>query len=206
MKTEFKDLKHQVDYINKVVSRNTTLKKVCQYCGKPAFIKYNKNDPYKIQLVCKDCRIGKHSDRDGMLRDIPIIDIKKHLNKEKIKRENFKVVNEENDKKIKFLLNTKLPKVDAIKAAKLTLHQYELLVDTYEYGKDMYIRGKLNSNFRKNRANNLKKSTINRNFKKYSNNLYKIKSERNLSNEDLSKLAGGRITSQHMCIISTDKC
>ena len=207
MKTDFRDSSQMMSYIYRIFDRNTDLKKECQICGKPAKLKYNKWEPYKIQLVCDECRKTRHTTNlEGMYLDIPVIDLKEHFKEDKIKREEFKTLTEENRNKIEALLKTKLNKIDAIKSVGLTIHQYNILVDKYEYEVDAFIKIRLKEVFNKNRAKVLKKNAIKRSYREYSNNLYRIKKERNLSNKQISELTDGKITGQQLSLISTDKC
>lgn len=210
MKTDFKDFSHLMGYINKFIERNTNLKKECQYCGKPAQIRYNYDNPYHIQLVCLDCKrkngFNQYYNRGKLISDLPIIDIRDYLTKDKQEREDRLSLTENNKQIIQSLLKTKLPKIEAIKEAGLTMYQYDRLVEQYKENIDSDIEDKLLEVFNKNRRNKLKTVKLKSvNYSKYPNNLYKIKIERNLSNKDICKLANNTIQQESISLISTGK-
>ena len=70
MRLVFDDMNKQMMYISRFVSQFTNLEKKCQICGKPTTITHNPVDPYKIQLICSNCR-KEHSYNIKGIIEIP---------------------------------------------------------------------------------------------------------------------------------------
>ena len=83
MKQEFKDFNQQMMYINKFLDRSTNVERKCQFCGAPAEIRHNYEDPYRIQLVCKVCKQERNLKnkelRGKMIEELPVIDLRNHI-------------------------------------------------------------------------------------------------------------------------------
>ena len=85
MKKDFDNMAKQMTYINKFLTRRTNLEKKCQKCGKPGKIQHNRANPYRIRILCLDCKkeLGMSGETvDSFISDFPIIDLTEHINTE----------------------------------------------------------------------------------------------------------------------------
>lgn len=207
MRDKFDSYLKQGYYITRLIKNYTDLQKLCQYCGKPAELKNNRQDPYKIQFVCKSCRKEKNLNlkKDEMYDDIPLINVKEHLTSDIIKSKIIKLTPEIKTK-LEYLLTSNLTKEQAIKYMNMTKLTFNRIINLYSEEVDNNYKDKLNEIFKINRIKIISKSkiksTLNNNT---SNNLSKIKYEKNISNNSIIKLSNNKITSSTISNICTGK-
>lgn len=202
---EFNDFNKQMCYINKFITRNTDIELKCQLCGNKGSIRHNRDNPYLVQIICPKCRIDNNYPTKGILPGIPLIDILQHITKEatldKIIKLDRKTCNQVNK-----LLNSKLPKGEAIKEVGLTITKYEKIIDLYEKEKDPDIKSKLEEVFAQNRKNVLREVKQLSSYKESSiNNIAKLKLEHGISNRDIVRDSIYPITNYTISNISNDK-
>ena len=115
MKQDFNTYQEQMIRINHFISRNTNLKKICQYCGKPAQVRHNKENPYLINLICVDCKIkynlNKKENRDIPAPNIPAIDVRDYITNPRVLNRLILFDNDELKEKIQFILNSNFLKI-----------------------------------------------------------------------------------------------
>lgn len=196
IRTEFKNLGEMREYISKFILRNTTIERKCQYCGKPAQIKYNYKSPYEIQLICQECKHKKdvyRKYRSTMVPDLPTINLLDYITDDKKYKEARFLLSEKNKEIIEKLLTTDLFKKDAIKKYCKTPYVYNKLVTLYKENYDKDIENKLKDNFKKNQVNAIKHWTGKYSLEKCTNNLAKLKLEQNISNRDLDEISNHKL-------------
>jgi len=179
----FDSKERQVSYISKFVRRYTDIDLKCQFCGNEGRIRNNFSDPYKIQIVCLECKKKNLVKKEGMYENIPLIDIKKHLIKDRLK---YIYLNDDVAKKIKNLTKTRLTKCIALKSVGLSnKNTFEKIITEYERLYDKDIRSKLNKVFKENRCNKAKQVSIGTEAKESKNNIAKYKLQKGLTNRDI---------------------
>ncbi len=208
MKETFETFGEQMTVINRFLNNMTDVKLNCQYCGNKGRIKHNKQEPYKIQIICTECAKAKHintiKNKDNMLEDIPLINLKEHvINKSMLNK--MKTLDEEAIKILQDLLNTKEVKKDAIKNTGYTMTVYNRLVDEYteKYDKDYKI--KLEQVFKQNLQNRIKQSVLERHVYTGGNNYSKLKLEKGLTNREILKLIHNQVGLNCLCLIQENK-
>ena len=209
MRMVFDNFIQQMVIINRFFERNTNLDKVCQYCGKPAEIKFSRENPYNIQLICRECKKEKNlnkSDMQGVLAsDIPVINLFNHVKNTRTKC-NIPILFEDEKEIINNILEKRMSKTMAIKEFNITFTQLNKIIDKYELYEDKDIKEKLNRIFNINKKNNIRQGILNHksHYSSY-NNLAKYKKERNLSNPEIAYLSRGEISISHISLICNDK-
>lgn len=196
-------------YITRLVTNNTNLEKICQYCGKPAEIKNNRQDPYLIQLICKSCRkekgLNSKEKKDIMCDDIPLIDVRNYINNDIIKSKIINLTPEIIDK-LNYLLNSDLTKKQALEYMNMSNSVFIKHVNKYTEDYDNLYASKLEKVFVDNRNNLITKNILKYKVdKNITNNLTTIKYERGLSNNDIIKLSDYTITNSTISNICTGK-
>ena len=139
--------------ITRLITNHTNLQKKCQYCGKPAEVKNNKQDPYKIQFICKSCRAEKNlntkENRYIMCDDIPLIDVRDYLTSDRIKSKIIKLTPELIEK-LKYILTSNLTKNQVLKYLNLSQTRFNDVVNLYTETIDKDYKEKLAKIFYKN--------------------------------------------------------
>ena len=204
MRMEFDDFNKQMVYVSKFVRNYTNLEKKCQICGKPADIKHNIHDPYKIQLVCNECKRNNQYDESGMIYGVPLIDLYNYITNTRIK-ESFISKSSNNINKLELILKSKnFTREKAYKLFNGSATNFNKTVDFYEKEINPNIRTELENIFNQERTKSLRasrqKSTLNS-----SNNLSMIKYKKNISNRQLSKLTNNQIKPVAISLICTGK-
>lgn len=206
MKQEFESIVKQNSYVSNFVKRYTNLEKKCQFCGKDALIKNNYHgDPYKIQLICRECRNKYHLNNDLMSNKIPLIDIRDYINNNQTLN-NMITLNEENKSKIDSLFNLNITKTKAAKHLGLSKVQFDKLINQYEELYDPNIKDKLNEHFLKVRSVLSLEWRLTKVSKDTGlNNLKSIKLKKKLSNREISNRSNGLLTISSISNIQTGK-
>lgn len=208
IRTDFRNYGEIREYIGKFITRNTTLEKKCQYCGKPAEIKYNFKNPYEIQLICRDCKHKRDiykKYRSVMVPDLSTINILDYVTEKKKYKDSKNLLSEENKLIVEKLLTTDLLKKEAIKEYCKTPYTYSKLVTMYKENYDKDVEVKLKANFKKNQTNAIKRWTNKNSLGKCKNNLAKLKLEHNLSNRDIEEISNHKLLYSSISAISTGK-
>ena len=185
MKDSFDSYETQGRYILRILERNTDIKKVCQFCGKPAKLKNNKNNPYEIQLVCDNCRKNNSINVETGMYNIPTINIKEHLNTPFMLNKTITLTKEYIDK-FNNILEGNYTKQEAIKYLNVTLSVYNKLVKEYKDKYDNNIEVKLKESYSKARSYVAMETKV----QDGTNNLAKIKLERKMTNTDIYNKVG----------------
>lgn len=199
-------LQNNGHYISKFVDNYTNLKKICQYCGKPAQIRNNLENPYMIQLICPICKRDKGlcKDKYRMADDIPLINLKENIITDTMKLKAMELT-PEISKKIKSLLTSNYTKEQALEYMNMSYTTFNRMLNEYSKN-DPEIKDKLKVLFNSNRnkivTNAKLKSTVNN---KVSNNLSKIKYEKNITNKDIIRKSNGRISHSAISMIQNGK-
>lgn len=210
MREKFDDYGKQVHYISRLLTNHTDIKRKCQYCGnEPAEIKNNKEEPYKVQLICRECKYKLGSNeakwRDTMMPDIPLIDLIEHLTNENIKA---KIVKIDKDKieKVNIILKSDFTKREAIKYLGLTGTTYIKFLDLYEQEIDKNIKSKMEKHLDKSRKKRIRNTTLKDKIKESNaNNLSKLKYEKNVTTNDIVRLSNNQINSCSISLICNGK-
>lgn len=181
------------------LNNSTDVKKICQYCGKPANLKNNKYSPYNIQLVCIDCRkVHKINPITEMYDDIPLIDLYDHVTSSIIKNRLVKL-DSEYINKIRKILKGGYNKTEAIKYLNVTSTTYKNLIKQYKERIDKNIEIKLKKVYKKTQASKIRNNTLSHRVNNKYNNISKIKMDKNISNNVIYKRTNGKLTN---CTIS----
>lgn len=206
MKSKFKNNQYQLSYITKFISYYTSLERKCQFCGKPAIIKHNEEDPYRIQLVCRECRSKYKIPRDKMYNNIPLIDCRDYINNERTLANNIKLT-PELKKLLDESLEKGLSKKETLDYVNITYTQFNKLIKQYETSYDKDIAKKFQSSFYKSRADIIREAKLKSTLTNDSgNNLSKIKLEKNISNRQIVDLSNKGITAAQLSCIQRGIC
>ena len=157
MRDNFKNYKDQVTYMNKFIHRQTDISLECEYCGKPAFIRYSREDPYKIQLICKDCINNKHlnnKENRGLVPNLPTIDVRDHILPSKVMTKK-NLMSKDNINMMQDILNSCMTRPEIYKHYNITAHKFDIIINQYEKHIDPGIKSKLIKVLMKNRASKL---------------------------------------------------
>lgn len=198
------DKKNMV-YVSKFVTRYTSLDRKCQICSKPGNIVHNKQNKWKIQILCTSCRKILTKNSDGMY-NIKLIDVRDYT------KDNFKKVHryigtltQEHIDLINKALNCTVARSNLYKYLGISEAEFNNIVNLYEQ-EVPDIKAKLNERLEHNRI------TIKRQLKQKKeldnntrNNLTRIKIKLGLSNRSLVKLSNNRITSGQISNICCGK-
>lgn len=196
IKTEFKDFNQQMMYINKFITRFTDLEVKCQYCDKPAQIKYCRQTPYDVQFICKDCRKEKGIDlkagRGEMLPDLEVIHLLEHVTSETMKLR-IPVLFDDEKKIIEDILKNKLNQGDALAKYGITRCSLMKMINKYK-SIDSDIETKLENIFEQGRVARMRKGKLSaRVTNNIDNNLSRLKAEKNITNDDIVERSKGLI-------------
>lgn len=198
MKRDFKDLANQMTYINKFIQRRTSLTKNCQLCGKPGKIQHNRADPYKIRILCNECKIkndftGKTVEQ--IISDVPVLNVldyltspSKILKYRDITEEEKRIIN----KTIKFKDKTKGELCKELNISSSTLPK---LIEKYEQI-EPGITEKLNEAIKTKQRKILLHSALKRKDDKsnYNKVILDFKAKNNYSTKDLVELCNNKIS------------
>lgn len=209
MKRDFKNLAQQMTYINKFIQRKTNLSKNCQICGKPGKIQHNQVDPYKIRILCNECRIKNNllgRTVDQVISDIPIINAldylispSKILKYRDITEEEKRIIN----KTVKFHNKTKTELCRDLGISVATLPK---LLEKYEIIKPG-ITEQLNEAIKTRQREILLQSALKRqsDTSNYNKFLLNYKKQNNYSTEDLVELCDNQISKLTLNLIIEGK-
>jgi transcriptional regulator with XRE-family HTH domain len=180
----FDSREKQVSYISKFVRRYTDVNLKCQFCGKDGRIHNNYiGDPYKIQIVCLDCKKKYRIKSNSMCNNIPTINLKDHIIKGKLK---YVYLSDELVSKINKLTHTKQTRCKALKEIGLyNKNTFEKIISEYEKIYDKNIRSKLDKVFKKNRCKRAREVIIGLEVKESKNNIAKYKLLKGITNRDI---------------------
>lgn len=195
-------------YVNQFIHRNTNLKLNCQYCGKPGKIRYYKNNPEQIHIICTECSKKKNlnykENWGKVLDDIPLINIEDYITNKFVLNKMIKL--DSTTKTIlKNMLKSTKPKIETYKGTGISFTYLNRLIDEYTLKVDKDFKKKLEQHFKNNRTEKIKKVKLNLVTNENSHPLTKLKKERNLSNKDIAKLTNNRITVGCICAIQERK-
>lgn len=210
MKKDFNTYQEQMIRINHFISRNTNLKKICQYCGKPAQVRHNKENPYLINFICVDCKtkynLNKKENRDILAPNIPAIDVRDYITNPRVLNRLILFDNDELKEKIQFILNSNFSKTDAIRYLNTYESKFDRIIDKYAKEVDPKIHNKLKKVFKKNRRNQILNNRLIKYYSKDNpNNIIKLKLEKNISNLDIDRLSNHGINKISLSNITTGK-
>ena len=179
MKEQFNSMATQRVYINAFLIRYTDVEKVCQFCGEPASITHNKENPYQIKLVCPKCK-KTHKDELASLKPINLLEHVKDVS----------VINELNETDNKMIEDILVNNYTANQITKkyhiglYTLKRKLLLLKD----KDEQKYNLIEETLRTNASNAIRQASLNKTVdKQYPNNINKIKLEKNIVNKDIAK-------------------
>ena len=179
MKQKFANMNTQRTYINAFLNRYTNLEKKCQFCGKEATIIHNPHSPYKINLVCTDCK-RTHKDELANLKYINLVDyVTDRSILEDLTDKDYEIFKKilENNYTIKAIL-------DEYHISYYTLKKKLVLLKEADKKQYEYVKEALKMNASTNiRSASLSKSAD----KTYPNNINKYKIEKNIVNKDIAK-------------------
>lgn len=207
MKENFDDFIKQGHYISRFVSKYTDLDRTCQYCGKPAEVKNNINNPYLIQFICKQCKVEKKmiSIYCDMADDIPLINLKEHIINDTVNRKNIDL-DDELISKLKYLLTSDLTKEQALNYLDMKPTQFKKVIAKYEELYDKNYSKKLDTVLKENRNQVVTKARLNYTVNVYTNNnLSVLKYKMGLTNKDIINKSGGRIKANAISLICNGK-
>lgn len=208
MKKEFKSFNQQMTYVNRYINRYTDIEMVCQYCGNKGRIRYYRECPSKVQIVCLDCsnkkglstafKLGK------VVEDIPLIDVEEHIVNKTVLNKMIGL-NKDTKKILRDLLKSDKPKYESFKDTGLTMTVLNRLIDEYVDKVDPEYKDKLAEHFTKVRDKKIREVKLKSVTSEDSHPITKIKLERSLTNADIVKLSNNRITVNALCMIQERK-
>jgi len=211
MKQEFKDFNQQMMYINKFLDRSTNVERKCQFCGAPAEIRHNYEDPYRIQLVCKTCKQERNLKnkelRGKMIEELPVIDLRNHItNPATLRglRKNTLTLGEK--QMIKEVLRSKFTRQDVYKHYQIGRDEFLRRVMLYEKEVDSRIREKLTNVFNQNYKQKMRVSKLEKSLnEQHKNNISKLKLKHKLSSSEIEKLTKGVVQAATLSDIANSK-
>lgn len=211
MKQEFKDFNQQMMYINKFLDRSTNVERKCQFCGNPAEIRHNYEEPYKIQLVCKACKSERNLKnkelRGKMIEEIPVIDLRNHItNPSTLRGLRKNTITLEEKQMIKDVLRSNFTRQDVYKHYQIGRDEFLRRVMLYEKEIDSKIREKLTYVFNQNYKVKMRVSKLEKSLnEKHTNNISKLKLKHRLSSKDIEKLSRGVVQAATLSDIANSK-
>lgn len=202
---EFDNFSKQMTYISKFIVKYTDIDKKCQFCGKPAQIKHNEKDPYKIQLICKECKKSHHISK-SMSDEIPLIDLEQHITNPRVRHAHL-TLSPVHINMIQEILASDLDRGEVLSHYKISRGVLDRIIHLYAIEIDEDIGIKLKTTLDNNRKHKIKILTINRRVMNSckSNNLSQIKLKRGLSNKDIERLSNRKVKALAISLICTGK-
>ena len=157
MKTDFKDMKHQRVYIKNFINRRFIGEKQCAVCSSNENLSviHNKENPYQISFICKDCK-SKLARKD--LENLPKVDILKNIEVNKRYSHSKDLIL---DSKMKFIvehsLETDLSMMNYLKSHNISYHRFKIATKIYE--KEVApIEKDIKNHFKRLRVKNISKT------------------------------------------------
>ena len=157
MKTYFDNMKQQRVYIKNFINRRFIGKKECAICNieENLSVVHNKENPYQISFICKNCRSKISKDK---LEKLPKVDILKNIEiNPKYSHSKDLVL----DSKMKFIiehsLETDMSMMNYLKSQKISYHKFKIATKLYE--KEVApIEKDIKNHFKRLRVKNISKT------------------------------------------------